>query len=377
LVTRLDLFANLNLTTSDKCIIGVSPLDKNRFTNFTRYSWESHQGEEGGRSEAGVFVRTAFCDGDFGSLFPNLDTEGQNLIDFGYAVGRQRIHYQEGIMINDDLDSIGVVRNTLHAPGISNIRITGVYGWGSIDRGGPSNRRRLNEPGGLYGLFLQADDPTTTWGLDFIHIDDDDNFAGDDSLNIGLSASQRAWTPWSRLASFNTAYRINASIADETDSALSADGVLVSAEISWTPHSSDDVVYINPFYGFDQFTQVSREPIVGGPLAPLGISFASPSLGNHLSELSSFNTQAAGIAIGYQAFWDNHRRNLVIELAGLKDNTRNLFSTDGDGTDAAALSVQFQQAIGQHVQLQLDGFVAYLEGRDNGSGARAEILVQF
>ncbi len=43
----------------------------------------------------------------------------------------------------------------------------------------------------------------------------------------------------------------------------------------------------------------------------------------------------------------------------------------------AALTVQFQQAVGQHVQLQLDAFVSYLESRDNGSGARAEILVQF
>ena len=34
-------------------------------------------------------------------------------------------------------------------------------------------------------------------------------------------------------------------------------------------------------------------------------------------------------------------------------------------------------AVGQHVQLQLDAFVSYLESRDNGSGARAEILVQF
>lgn len=377
LVTRLDLFANLQLTSTEKCIVGVAPLDKNRFTNFTRYSWESHQGEEGGRSELGTFIRTAFCEGDLGSLFPNLDPKGTKFVDWGFSVGRQRIHFQEGIMINDFLDSVGIVRNNMHAPGISNIRATAVYSWGSIDRGAPSNRQRLNQPGGLYGLFLQADDPTTTWGLDIIHVDDDDNFAGGDSVNIGISASQRAWTPWSRLASFNTAYRINASIADETDNSLSSDGVLVSAEISWTPHSSDDVVYINPFYGFDRFTQVSREPVVGGPLAPLGISFASPSLGNHLSELSGFNTQVAGIAIGYQAFWDNHRRNLVLELAGLKDNTRNIFSTDGDGTDAAAFTVQFQQAIGQHVQLQLDGFVAYLEGRDNGSGARAEIMVQF
>ena len=47
--------------------------------------------------------------------------------------------------------------------------------------------------------------------------------------------------------------------------------------------------------------------------------------------------------MGYQAFWDNHRLNLVIELAGLKDNTRNLFDDYGDGTDQAALTIQFQQ----------------------------------
>lgn len=375
--TRLDLFANLQLTTTDKCILGVAPLDKNRFTNFTRYSFESNQSEEGGRSEAGVYVRTAFCEGDFGSLFPVLDPKGTKLIDYGFSFGRQQITFQEGIMINDFLDSVGVVRNNLHAPGFSNIRVTGLYAWDSIDRGAPATRQRLNQPGGLYGLFLQADTPTTTWGLDFVAVDDENSSTGGDGRYIGLSAAQRAWTPWSRLASFNTTYRINASFADNADTNQVADGVLISAEISWTPHSSDDVVYINPFYGFDRYTQVSREPIVGGPLAPLGISFASPSLGNHLSELSSFNTQAAGFAMGYQAFWDNHRRNIVFEIAGLKDNTRNLFKDDGVGTDAAAFSVQFQQAIGQHVQLQLDAFAAYLEGRDNGSGARAEILVQF
>ena len=83
------------------------------------------------------------------------------------------------------------------------------------------------------------------------------------------------------------------------------------------------------------------------------------------------------MAMGYQAFWDNHRRNLVIELAGLKDNTRNLFDDGGDETDQEALTIQFQQAIGQRFQLQLDAFYAYLEGRDNGSDARAEILIQF
>jgi hypothetical protein len=84
-----------------------------------------------------------------------------------------------------------------------------------------------------------------------------------------------------------------------------------------------------------------------------------------------------GAAIGYQAFWDNHRRNLVLEIAAVKDNSRNLFKSKGDGNDGAAFSVQFQQAIGQRVQLQLDGFVSALEGGDNGTGARFEVLTQF
>ncbi|HER27129.1 MAG TPA: hypothetical protein ENI69_08470 [Rhodospirillales bacterium] len=377
IATRLDMFVNLSLTTTEKCIVGISPLDKNEFTNFTRYSFESNQGLEGGQSEAGVYIRTAFCEGDFGSLFPNLDLAGQKLIDYGFSIGRQQITFQEGIMINDTLDAIGIVRNNLHAPGFSNIRITGVAAIDNIDRGTPANRQRLNAPY-MFGLFTQADTMASTWALDFVTIQDDDtNSTGGDGYYIGLSALQRGWNPFGGIGTVNTSYRINASFGEGGDTAQVTDGVLLSAELSWTPKSSDDVFYVNPFWGIDRYSQAGREPIVGGPLAALGINFASPSLGNHLSELSSFNTQVLGVAIGYQAFWDQHRRNLVLEVAGVKDTTRNLFETDGSGTDAAGFSVQFQQAIGQRVQLQLDAFVAYLEGRDNGSGSRAEILVQF
>ena len=282
-------------------------------------------------------------------------------------------------MVNDTLDSIGVVRNNLHAPGFSNIRITGLWAFDSIDRGTAANRQRLNE-GGFFGLFTQADTSASTFAVDLITIQDDDNDStGGDGYYIGLSSIQRGlkpW-PWGNSGEINTAYRINASISENDDSPQVTDGVLLSAEFSWTPHSSDDVVYMNPFVGINRYAQAGREPILGGPLAALGISFASPSLGNHLSELSSFNTEVVGIAIGYQAFWDNHRRNLVLELAGVKDNSRNLFDSDGDGADAAAFSVQFQQAIGQRFQLQIDGFVSILEGQDNGSGARLELLTQF
>jgi hypothetical protein len=374
---RLDLFTNLQLTTTEKCIIGIAPMDKNRFTNFTRYSFESNQGLEAAQDEFNIFVRAAFCEGDFGSLFPKLDPKGTRLIDYGFSFGRQQITFQEGIMVNDVLDSIGVVRNNLHAPFFSNIRITGLWAFDSIDRGTVGNRRRLNESG-FFGLFTQADTTASTFALDLITVQDDDNDStGGNGYYIGLSAIQRGFNPWNGIGEINTAYRINASISEDDDSPQVTDGVLLSAEFSWTPHSSDDVVYINPFVGINRYSQAGREPIVGGPLAALGINFASPSLGNHLSELSSFNTEVVGIAIGYQAFWDNHRRNLVFELAGVKDNARDLTDHDGDGNDAAAFSVQFQQAIGQHFQLQIDGFVSVLEGRQNGTGARVELLTQF
>lgn len=376
-VHRLDIFGNLQLTTTEKCIVGLAPLDKNRFTNFTRYSFESNQGLEGGQGEFGLYVRTAFCEGDFGSLFPNLDIKGTKLIDYGFSIGRQQITFQEGIMINDFLDAVGLVRNNLHLPGFSNIRITALAAIDSIDRGTPATRQRLSSLG-LFGLFTQADTVGSTFNLDLLTIQDNgSNDTGGDGYWIGLSATQRGWNPLKGIGTINTTYRVNVSLAEGGDTAQVADGVLLSAEISWTPHSSDDIVYINPFWGIDRYTQASREPIVGGPLAPLGINFASPSLGNHLSELSSFNAQVLGLVLGYQAFWDNHRRNLVLEVAGIKDTTRGLFDTDGIGVDGAAFSIQFQQAVGQRVQLQLDAFVSYLEGRDNGSGARAEYLIQF
>ena len=44
---------------------------------------------------------------------------------------------------------------------------------------------------------------------------------------------------------------------------------------------------------------------------------------------------------------------------------------------AEAVMDQLQQAVGQHVQLQLEGFYTANDSRDNGSGARFEIFVVF
>ena len=132
-------------------------------------------------------------------------------------------------------------------------------------------------------------------------------------------------------------------------------------------HGSDDIAYFNPFVSIGNFTQAGREAILGGPLGSLGILFASPNLSTYGAEISPFTDDVVGFAAGYQAFWDNHRRNLILEVAGRHD-------TNGSGFDQYGLGFQLQQAFGRHVQAQLEGFYVFNGERDDGAGARAEML---
>ena len=353
---RLDLFANLQLSGTEKAVLGIRPLDKNRFGQFSGYNFESDN-RDGGRSEFNSNVRTLFFEGDLGSLLPALDPAGVKALDFGFSVGRQPLIFQEGIQINDTVDMLGLVHNNIRLPGVSNLRIAGVWGWNELDR----NDNRNDRDADMFGLFLAADMPHRTVNLDAILVEDD--IPNRDAFLIGASTVER-------FGHLNTTFRINASFAEDSDTAQVSDGVLLSAELSWTPKASNDIVYINPFWAIDTYTQAGREPIVGGPLATFGILFASSNIGDFRSELSARANEVAGAAIGYQAFWDQFRRNLVLELAGRKD-------TSGNGFDSAALGFQLQQKFGRRVLLQIEGFVAAQESRDDAFGGRTEVLIQF
>jgi hypothetical protein len=165
------------------------------------------------------------------------------------------------------------------------------------------------------------------------------------------------------------AFRINNSVAldDEVGGNVIGDGTLLSVEVSKLVPGSEDIVYFNPFWGIGNYTQAGREPILGGPLASLGILFASPNLSTYGAEMVPFTNDVAGFATGYQAFWDDNKRNLILELAARKD-------TDGEGFDSLGVGFQLQQAIGQHIQLQPEAFYAFNEGQSDGSGFRFEVF---
>ncbi|MFQ5444905.1 MAG: hypothetical protein ACE5EK_09845, partial [Nitrospinales bacterium] len=356
---RLDFYANLQLTGTEKIIIGFRPLDRNRLDRFSRVTFNDNRG--GDRQEFNADIRTLFFEGDLGSLFPRLDPGGYTSLDYGFTVGRQLLLFQEGILLNDEIDAVGIVRNNIRLPGITNLRTSVLYGWNEVGRSNADNVDGTST--NIIGLFNSADTHFSSINLDFIYTIDADEITDEDAFYVGLSAIQR-------IGHFNTAFRINNSITQGGNNARAGDGTLLSAEISFTPRSSDDIVYLNTFVSSGNYTQAGREPVVGGPLGALGILFASPSLGNFGSELNSFADDVAGFALGYEAFWENHRRSLTLEVAGRKD-------TGGDGFDDIAVGFEFRQRLLQRLQLQVDAHYSFQEFRDDGYGGRTELLYQF
>ena len=309
-----------------------------------------------------VFEDSLFFEGDVGSLFPKLDKAGIKPIDYGFTLGRQPLVFQEGILINDTVDAFGLVRNNLVLTGTSNLRISGMWSWNRLDR----NDSSLNSDPHMFALFTSIDAHVSTFALDLIYVNDND--INGDGFYVGASAIQRL----KALGGLSTAFRINSSIAmdDEIPGNVIGNGTLLTSEFSSIVHGSDDIVYLNPFVAIGNFTQAGREAIVGGPLANTGILFASASLSTYGAEINPFTDDVLGLALGYQAFWDNKRRNMVIEFAAKHDYNGDNFSSFGFG-------FQLQQAVGQHVQLQLESYYVANGERDDASGARAEIQIVY
>jgi hypothetical protein len=308
------------------------------------------------RSAFNADIDALYFEGDFSSLFAGLDPGGMKPIDYGFSIGRQAFVVQNGILLNDTLDAVGIVRNNLRPAGTSNLRLTGVWAWNGVDR----NDGRVDPETDLFGLFASADLPIATLEVDALRVTD--RRPDGNGWYLGAAAIQR-------FGAIATTFRANASFADGPDTAQIGDGVLLSAEVTWTLPGSDDLVYINPFLAEETFTQAGRDPLAGGPLAALGILFAGSGMGNWRAPLSASARDVIGAALGYQMFWDRARRNLVLEVAGRR--------ATGGGNDDAALGLRFQQKVEERILLQVDGFYAVQEGRDDAHGGRTEVLVQF
>ncbi|MCZ6680841.1 MAG: hypothetical protein O7E52_26725 [Candidatus Poribacteria bacterium] len=368
---RLEIFANLRLTGTERVIIGFRPLDQSvpgSGRQFTGYRFEPEDignDEDQWQSEFNGDISSFFFEGEIGEIFAFLDDDDSSSLDIGLSVGRQGLFFQEGLLINDTIDAVGLTRNTLQWFGAPNMRITALYGWNNIHRGNNVE----DESAHLFGLLTETDFFSKTVGFDVVYVLSDDVNTGD-GLYAGLSTVQR-------IGRFSTSLRVNASIAIDDETAAVGQGVLLLGEVSWQPgrHSNlfaNNLIYINGFWGIEQFTSAARSPTAGGPLGRTGILFESVGLGRYGAPLSNQAMDVAGGSIGYQMFFALGRKQLIFEVGGRKDT-----SGDNEANDAVAFGMRYQQAFGRRLLVRLDAFAAVQRDRDEAYGGRLETLIKF
>src|SRR5439155_1163492 len=170
--------------------------------------------------------------------------------------------------------------------GASTLRISGLFAWNEIER----NNNLQDQSAYLFGLNSAIDFPHNTVEADALYAYADNR---GDGFYAGIGSLQR-------LGKINTVFRAVTSVALEQESARVRNGTLLFAELSYTPWYGQDLIYLNGFWGIDQFSSADRGPIAGGPLGRVGILNAAVGLGRYGAPLSNQADNAAGGALGYQ-----------------------------------------------------------------------------
>jgi len=360
-VNRLDLFGNLYLTQTERVLAGFRPLDRDgRFSGYRFEDGAPTDFQDGTNFE----VQTLFFEGDLGEIFPFLDRSDRRGLDYGIAVGRQTYGAQDGMLINDDLDAVGLTRANLKPPGMVNLRVTGFWAWKQVDRP-DAGGNTLDADADLFGLFTEGDWRSRTMELDLAYVD---SKRGGNGLYGGLSAIQQS-------GAFNSAIRIMGSMADGDETARVRNGALVFGGFSMTPRNSVDLVYLDAFWGIDKFRSAARSPTAGGPLGQTGILFAAVGIGRYGAALSNQADDAVGGALGYQKFFGHTRQQLVFEIGGR-------YPTETDqGPKSYAGGARFQTAAGRRFVIVLEGFAGEQQqpGADSYQsthGGRFEIVLK-
>lgn len=365
----LNLFANLALSYTNRILLGINPLVQDgRFTGYEFKNPDDARRDDHGIRAYNGNLTTAFFEGDLGELFPSLDEGDSKALDFGFSIGRQPLSYQDGMLINDSIDAIGVTRNNILPKGGSNLQVTVLYGWNEVT----TNDNRESKRSSLYGLFTQADYPWSTLNFDFAFVRRIDNAAN--GVFWGLSATQR-------IRKLNTTFRLLGSHATDKLPANGAgvspldDGYLLFTQMNYTPAWTHNNLYLDAFWGIDHYTSAARGPAVGGPLGNTGILFASFGIGNFNSfgaALGNRPDKSAGAALGYQIFSEDTRRQYIVEVGG-RDRT-----DDAPNGRQLGVGLRFQQALGRRFIIRVDGFGDKRQGiSDMGWGSRLEFLTQF
>ena len=359
---RLDLFAQVNLSGTERILVGLRPLDDEigRRREFNGYDFRGGDWIDGWNAD----FQTLFFEGDFGEIFPGLDPYDSEHLDIGFSVGRMPLLAQQGLLINEDrIDAVTVTRNTLYWPGNLNLRMSGIYAWDEVNR----SNNTPDDDAQLFAFLTESDFKFSTVNADVAYVKS--GATNGDLFAFGLSGIQRLHGYHN---TYNSSVHFLASYPGDDESPVAGQGELLFSQFSWTPHHSHDLIYVNAFWAIDQFTSPARGTLAGGPLGQTGLLFSAPGLGRFGAPLANNSADTAGASIGYQLFFEHTRSQLVFEVGGRADTN----SRRGPG-DMGAAGIRYQKALGQHWIFIVDAIVQKTEGRGVTPGGRLEFLAKF
>jgi hypothetical protein len=353
---RLDLFANLQLSGTERILLGIRPLDENGL-KYSGYLFEPHT-SNGWVNALNLVPRTLFFEGEFGQIFPSLTGGGKYNLDYGFSIGRQPLLLQDGLLVNDDsIDLFGVTANALHFPYVPTARLTALFAWGEMERA----HNQEDPHAMLVGLDSAADTAWDTLEATALYVPSNNR---GDGFYSGIGTIQR-------IGRFNTVFRVANSVALQQTDARVSSGTLLFSEISFDPHGSHDLVYLNAFYGIDRFAAADLAPSEGGPLDRLGILNASVNLGSYGAPLNNFPEHAAGANLGYQIYYGAvPRTQLVLEIGGRCPTATPTVLQD---QPAEGIAARFQKNYGKRFVIVLDAFGVLRQNENSALGGSSQL----
>jgi len=353
---RLDIFANLRLSGTERLVAALRPFDT--LNNFSGYSFEP-RASKGWVDALNNHPYALFFEGNFQEMFPRLVPYGKHWLDYDFSVGRQLFNLQDGMLLNDTMDMVAIGKQNLFLPpGASQFGVTAFFAWANVDRG----EGTVKDPAAkVVGLHTRTDYGPSTVDLDGAYLTSAAE-RGDGAF-AGLSATQR-------LGRFNTTLRGLMSLATRPETELIHNGGLVFGQVSISPPPTENLLYWNLFWGIEDYTSVAREPDVVGAVGNTGILFSEVGIGRYGAALHSSAADSVGSALGYQMYFQDRRSQLDLEVGGRE-------STAAVQTSAAAVGFSYQRALCRNLIARVDSFVG---GDAHGRaiyGARTEMQVKF
>ena len=357
LTTRMDLFADLGFSETERIRAHLRPLDKKGRYAGTTYAPSTAR--SGWETEWDSDFEALYFEGDLGQMFPLPGLQDRESGDIGFAAGRLPVKFQNGYLVKDDMTAVRLAQTGIETDEPSGVRITGLWAFDDINKptGRPDN-------GDVHALILSAEG-SFSWGT--LELDIGGAFAGEErgnQVNAGIG--------WTSNGAGDT-YSVHANVSNHYDQSEMTskvedfDGALLVAGYSTEFGEQHHRLYGRGFWAYGDFGRLAddgRIPLLG----PIGISYGGVGFGGYRSALWSRPLDAAGAALGVQLFFNEKRTNWTVELAHRHDLEPD--DTFGD-TGGVALNTRLKHRLLDFLTVQMDAYHAILEG-DGGPPQDAE-----